>query len=90
MPPYEITTISADGKCREQDIHKAQIGAGDAPSVINIIIDGNQLSGNTSSSLLGQAFEFLPESYQFKISHFEPLDDGTCLVRYEQLEKNTP
>jgi len=78
------TTISADGKCPSP----GPIDGIEQLDVIEIIIDGSRIVGGTDSpTLLGTSDNFLPESLLYELSHFEPMADGRCLVRYTRCQK---
>ncbi len=82
QPESSYITISADGKCSHPIAEIEQL------DVIELIIDGTQLSGGADSpTLLGTSDNFLPKSSLYSLSHFEPMDDGRCLVRYTRCKK---
>ena len=78
-PPSSPTTISADGKClanRPENL-----------DTLELVIDGNQLVGQPDASTLSGTFgEFLPESIHYRLTSFEPQQDGTCVARYVRVD----
>ena len=74
-------TITADGKCvaPPEQLQEAD--------TIELVIDGNMMLGGVDSpTLLGLTKEYLPASVQYRLDHFEPRSDGSCLLRYTRVE----
>lgn len=72
--------ISSDGRCLRPVTNL------ESREVIEIVIDGTRLAGGTDTpTLLGQTREHLPESLQYQLERFEPMEDGRCLARYRRI-----
>ncbi len=77
--PQLTATISADGKCMHPPVSMDT-------DEIELLIDGNVLiGGHDSPTLLGSSTHFLSASRQYVLTHFEPREDGCCLVRYRRV-----
>ncbi|MDG1356590.1 MAG: hypothetical protein P8P36_00170 [Akkermansiaceae bacterium] len=85
QPESLSLTISADGRCLDANQLTPKILASDSLDILEIIIDAKQMHGGPSSSILGGNSSYLPSSVEFTLDHFEPLNDGTCLLRYKRL-----
>ena len=71
--------ISANGKLLSQTT-AAQLKSGD---IIKLQINGHQfLQGADKHSLLGDLQDYLPQSKKLELTHFEPLPDGCCQLKY--------
>ncbi|MGB2403466.1 MAG: hypothetical protein ACPIA7_08665 [Akkermansiaceae bacterium] len=78
--------ISADGRC-EQASPRVRHGLVDKSlKSFEIIIDATHLQGGEMSSIIGDDFHYLPTSEEFSLDHFEPREDGTCILRYTRCE----
>ena len=83
QPESSPLLITADGKCPDAPAVILRRAENDTLETIEIIIDGTRmLGGDLTPTLLGTGTEFLPASRLFKLVHFEPRPDGTCLARY--------
>jgi len=50
---------------------------------INLTIAGHTLiGGKEAPTILGKLSEHLPQSVEFRLSHFEPLENGECFLTY--------
>ncbi len=85
QPESLSLTISADGRCLDVDQLTPQIMADDSLGILEIIIDAKQMYGGPCNSILGESSPYLPSSAEFTLDHFEPLNDGTCILRYKRL-----
>ena len=78
-------TISADGKCVNPPDLLRELAENDQIQTLKIVIDGTRLlSEKNPATLLGLDTDFLSESRRFKLTHFEPLNDGRCIAHYEK------
>ena len=76
-------TISADGKCMNPPDLLRELAENAKIETLKIIIDGTRiLSKKNPTTLLGVDNHFLLESRRFQLTHFEPLNDGRCIVHY--------
>lgn len=76
-------TITADGKCPDAPSSLLRLLAAGQHTELELTIDGTLMAGGKDTlTLLGASQAFLPSSYQFTLTHFEPLPDGRCRVRY--------
>lgn len=73
--PAAPTTITADGKCLSCPPADTE--------TLELHIDGNGMAGGRdSATLTGTPGAHLPESIHYRLTAFEPQQDGTCVARY--------
>ena len=78
-PPTNTINISADGKCLNTPPEDMD--------TLDMIIHGNLIAGGKNTpTLSGNTGDHLPASIKYRLDTFEPQQDGTCNVRYVQLE----
>ena len=77
-------TISADGKRHANNRLLREHLADESLDILEIIIDGKHLMGGKADGILGDDASYLPSSTVFRLEHFEPKPDGTCLARYKR------
>jgi len=71
--------ISANGKLLSKNT-APQLKSGD---IIKLQINGHQLLKEADKhSLLGDLQDYLPQSTKLELTHFEPLPDGCCQLKY--------
>lgn len=87
-----VITLFADGKPVEarEDITTVIQQCIKSNALLKVCIDARRLpvqaSGHSPLSLLGEAY--LQASIHFHLVHFEPLDNGQCLLHYQIRETN--
>ena len=79
--------ISADGRCEHPSLHMRQSLADKSLTSLEIIVDATHLHGGQITSIMGNEAAYLPSSKEFTLDHFEPRDDGTCILRYTRREQ---
>jgi len=78
--------MSADGRCHHSSPLLRQSLADKSVTSLEIILDANHLCGGKISSILGDETSYLPSSAEFTLDHFEPKEDGTCLLHYTRCD----
>lgn len=75
--PPQATIITADGKCISNPVSD--------PDTLEVVFDGNRMiGGRDSTTLIGKPGDYLPQSIHYRLTTFEPQQDGTCVARYEK------
>lgn len=85
--PQKPITIYANGQCASPPSSIRQFAECDNVDTLKIIIDGNRLLSGKTTTLLGESPEFLPESREFRLTHFSPQANGQCVAHYARNHK---